>query len=374
MANTAQNARTVALIQTARDDLRLRGENLRAFALAGLTPSANEVLSLSDLPSGSKPPFPSTKFALVDHNRLGSLFADTPNATVVAVVDHHDDEGLYKDTTSPRLIQVPTGSCASLVGQLIANANATPPPGLATLLLSAILVDTNGLKPNKKAVDADYAGAAFLAVHSSLPDAGSLTGDLQDNSEIQALNTDLQDRKASVEHLSTRDLLRRDYKEYTFVPHWSASTPVQVGLASVPVGFAEWFISPRAKDGLFWTDTEGWVKERGLAALGILTSFRDASELNSQGKPKHRREQVWVLPPDAPAGLAERLWEGLDAAESLRLREHKFKELGGEKPQKFKDEGWQAKIFKQKETDATRKITAPVVKAIIEGPQTGGKL
>ncbi|EMD37017.1 hypothetical protein CERSUDRAFT_114914 [Gelatoporia subvermispora B] len=115
---------TVPLALVAREDFGLRAENLHALALAGLDPAAPPLLCLDDLPT----PCPTRRFALVDHNRLHPRF-DSPDARVVAVVDHHEDEGLYTDSASPRTVQVPVGSCASLVTRLFEErADAHVPP------------------------------------------------------------------------------------------------------------------------------------------------------------------------------------------------------------------------------------------------------
>ena len=99
----------VALTQTPRAELHLRAENLHALALAQLDPDT-DILCIDDvLISSAEAPFPSSSFALVDHNRLHTRFSRAnPSARVVAVVDHHADEGLYRDSADPRLITVPT--------------------------------------------------------------------------------------------------------------------------------------------------------------------------------------------------------------------------------------------------------------------------
>ncbi|KAH8088910.1 hypothetical protein BXZ70DRAFT_499494 [Cristinia sonorae] len=53
-------------------------------------------------------------------NHLHSdFFRDNSDPHVIAVVDHHTDEGLYKDTADPRIVTVPTGSASSLVVPLL---------------------------------------------------------------------------------------------------------------------------------------------------------------------------------------------------------------------------------------------------------------
>ncbi|KAH9927953.1 DHH phosphoesterase [Epithele typhae] len=371
-ASKVQNATAVALTQTPRSDLHLRAENLHALELAHLDPS--DILCIDDVPCASSDPWPSSTFALVDHNRLQSRFSrDNPDARVVAAVDHHQDEGLYQDSASPRTIVVPTGSCASLIALLFEEHPEHMTPDLATLLLCSILIDTSGLKPGGKAEATDRRAANFL-----LPILAASQGPLfsfaatdvnadapHDTPGLADLHHTLQEKKASVAHLTTSDLLKRDYKEYTMTPATAPTTAISVGLSSVPVGFEAWL----PKDAAFWAETEAFMAARGLAVLGILTSFRDADHPGKSGRGKHRREQMYVVRGDE--GLAKRLFDVLGDAEELKLKRRKFPELG---VHNGFGEGVEVHVWEQKNVDATRKVTAPLVKAIIEGSSKGASL
>ncbi|OSX57360.1 hypothetical protein POSPLADRAFT_1156658 [Postia placenta MAD-698-R-SB12] len=364
---------SVALMQTPRTDLHLRAENLHALSLAGLSPA--DLLCIDDVPYKRPGPFPSTKFALVDHNRLqGQFTQENHGARVVAVVDHHEDEGFYKDTADPRIITTGIGSCASIVAcYLEEKCRDHIPPELASLLLSAIVVDTSGLLPGKKAVEIDHRAATFLASRSKPPvlsDAAAFIAapvpSLHELPALRELSDTLQTKKASVSHLRTRDLLRRDYKEYALTSSWASGGAVLIGLASVPVGLAAWL--PLEGSSEFSRATRAWMDERGLTALGVLTSFRDDHKPGQSGRGKHRREQLWVVRAGNKAGeeLGERLFRGLEASEQLRLKDKKWKKVGVEEGAGF-GESWRVRVWKQKNADATRKATAPIMKAIIEG-------
>ncbi|KAA1471938.1 DHH phosphoesterase [Dentipellis sp. KUC8613] len=363
-ATNAKRTLTIPLIRTPRDDFALRAENQHALALAGIDP-ARDLLCMDDAPSS-----PSDKFALVDHNALAPRYAAAcPDARVVAVIDHHEDEGLYTDTADPRIITVPTGSCASLVARLLADAypdSSGTPPELATLLLAAILIDTGGLKPGGKATAADRDAAAFLAPLSSVwtppsPTRSAFRGTagapppLQDAPALQRLTAELQAKKFSLAHLGTRDLLRRDYKEYA----WASA---RVGLASVPVGFKAWL----AQDAELWAGAEAWMAERGLDVLGVLTSFRDERALGKSGKGKQKRQQLWVVRADADAQLAPRLWKGLEDSKELKLKKKDLKQYVGPAGAEAAASK-RARAYKQGNVDATRKATAPIARAIVEG-------
>ncbi|KAG1759244.1 hypothetical protein EDD22DRAFT_906930, partial [Suillus occidentalis] len=87
--------------------------------------------------------------------------------------------------------------------------------------------------------------------------------ELSDNQQIthlpsvQSLSATLGEKKSSASHLSTRDLLRRDYKE-------------------------------------------------DLSVLGIFTTFR-----NQKGK--GRQEQFWMV--KAEKGIAKKVWQGFESSE-----------------------------------------------------------
>ena len=384
------------MTQTPRAELRLRAENLHAFALAHLDPDA-DILCIDDIPHALSTPFPSTNFVLVDHNHLGTRFSqDNPGTRVVAVVDHHEDEGLYRDTADPRLVVVPTGSCASLVTQLFAEHQGgldDIPPELATLLLCSILIDTSGLKPGGKAETTDHRAARLLvprAQAAALCDHVSNANPLvapaspsavahtpsgvhvdeaapHETAGLKELHCTLQEKKASVAHLGTQDLLRRDYKEYVMR---RAGPPdpdreVRVGLSSVPIGFREWL--PR--DGEFFRETERFMGERRLEVLGMLTSFHDHETSGKSDKGKHRREQMYVVRRDRE--LADALFDALAESVELKLKRAKFPEFGVHNG--FGDE-FRARVWQQKNVDATRKATAPLVKNIIEGRSRGSNL
>lgn len=302
------------------------------------------------------------KYALLDHNTLTGRFAADKDARVVSIVDHHEDERLHLDA-SPRLVEVPTGSCSSLVARLIQQEW---PEGMsreiARLLLCAVLSDTNGLKPGGKSEVVDREVAPFLFEKA---DFGSMSEspieDVHNVKEAKELTQILAIRKSSVDELSLRDLLRRDFKEYRFVPAWNIKGTVLVGLATVPKGIKA--ITGGDKDG----GTElgaaciAWLQERGLDTLGVLTSWKDERKGGKKGK--HRREMVWVVRGNEE--LEDRLWKGLEGSKELDLeRKEGGKHVVGMEEAGGKD--LKIRMYEQRNAQATRKVTAPLVKTIIE--------
>jgi len=375
----------VPLIQTPRPDLNLRAENTHALSMIGL--DHQKLVCMDDLynrcPADSTA-FPSNHFALVDHNRLGGYFAhEHPNAKVVAIVDHHQDEGLYKNTANPRIIVVPTGSCSSLIARLIEKECADKvqiPPELATLLLCGIMIDTHGLKSKSKTEKTDLQAAFWLLPRStlapSLPSSllKSASTELKPDSElfdvpeITELSKTLSQKKESVSHLGTRDLLRRDYKEYSLTPSWDKSQPIYIGLASVPTSIKSCI--DRDADH-FWSSAEKWMTERNLSALGILTSFREEKSIFSSKKGKHLREMLMIVGDEAVQGeLKTKLFAGLEANEVLELKS--FKKFGTKVEEGFKP-SVKARMYKQENSDATRKVIAPLLAEIVEGSKEAAK-
>ncbi|KAH9000558.1 DHH phosphoesterase [Lactarius hatsudake] len=342
---------TVPLLQTPRADISLRAENLYALDFSGVDPS--HLLTGDELPTNAAP---AEKYALVDHNTLTGRFAAYEGVRVVAIVDHHEDEKHHLDA-SPRIIEVPTGSCSSLVARLIKKEW---PEGMsravARLLLSAILIDTGGLKAGGKAEVADREVAPFLLERAELTGVGVLV-DNQGVKGVKELTKTLEAKKDSVDHLGPRDLLRRDYKEYRFVPSWNTKGTLVVGLASVPRGIKAITGGDEKGGGVLGAACVAWLQEKGLDMLGVLTSWKD--------KGKHRREMVWVVRDDKEA--KERLWKGLEGSEELKVERKKGKKYV-DGMESGVGQGLKVRVYEQGNSHATRKVTAPLVRVIVEGP------
>ena len=373
----------------------LRPENIHALSLAGLQDDTPELLCIDDIPWTGV--FPSNTFALVDHNRLLPQYeASNSNVQVVTVIDHHEDEGFYQDSAEPRTI-APAGSCSSHMTRL---CPPQIPAGLASLLLSAILIDTQGLKVGGNALQVDHEAVAFLLTKTSLSSSSSPTelspsgNNLTDLKFIQDLTTKLSEKKFAVSHLNTRDLLRRDYKQYNLNLPWvHPRTTIYAGLSTVPVGFKWWI--PRDPSE-FWSAIRQWMEENGLYVLGILTSYHE-KKIGRSGKGRHKRQMLWVIREGAELFqtserikgesnnlieeharvdvdlLASRLWDGLQDSGILQLKKSDFEKFGTSE----KDAGGalRVRIYKQGNTDATRKVTAPLMKSILEGPvDAAGKM
>ena len=376
------------MFMTPKSLMHLRPENILALKHANIP---SEVLIHPEtLPAGL-----STKdlaeqgvhFAIVDMNRLLPGFGA---GQVDLIIDHHEDEGVHE--SAERLIQVPTGSCASLVTKYFqaqwtaaisgpaGKAGSPVPPELASFLLSAMVIDTAGLKSGGKAVGTDYESASFLYPLSTFPAASPETADDGDISITSAspvpqalsdFSNQLLEQKFDVSDLTTHDLLLRDYKEY-ILPTSSTSFPsLQVGLSTVPMALKK----SLEKESEGWTSymkaIDGYMQDKNLDIEGVLTTFK------TDKKGKHKRELLILVRSGGSIKTSEEakrvrdeLVEGLEASgELLELEvwgEKKSSKLNKKalEGEEILDSGlggrW-GKIWLQGNDKATRKQVAPLV-------------
>jgi exopolyphosphatase len=337
--------KAIAYITTPIKDFYLRDENLYALRSAGIKEPFDALYC-----SGEAMPLQASRFALVDHNVLEPKYA-SPGATVVAIIDHHADEGKHL-TAEPRIIEL-VGSCASLVARTFASFNLGMPGGLATLLLSAILIDTKGLKTGGKAVDVDRESAAFLLPFSPFTEGEGITppSDIEKLASVQFLTATLSKKKSDVADLSTKDLLRRDYKEYAL--NVQPSQAITSGLGTIPVSLSDFFAASKSPV----KEIQDWFDERDVSVLGVLASYRDKDD-------KKRRKQLWVVKA-ADKSLAKKLWRGLESNKELDLERLDLEDVASDEPEFGKK--YIVRAYKQGNTDASRKRTAPILQEILEG-------
>ena len=241
------------------------------------------------------------RLVLVDHNAVASSSAYAAFADAVdAVVDHHDDEKRYPAACDA--VIVPTGSCATLVAEaLVSPVDASEPSGTATLvsfetaarlfvgnsktgedsdarclrvgdpraalLLAAVLLDTQNL--NASATRVHARDAAIVPILASLAGTG----------DVGAFHDELKRRRFDQSGLSPRDLLRRDYKQWRFVPRadvadapaTSATSAWDVGVASFGVSLGEMATdAPAIRDAC-----AAFARDKRVDALALMCAFDD---------------------------------------------------------------------------------------------------
>ncbi|SPO30258.1 related to PPX1 - exopolyphosphatase [Ustilago trichophora] len=224
--------------------------------------------------------------------------------------------------------------------------------------------------------------------------------------------------KQAVSHLSGRDLLRRDYKELDFTsPEGSdaanAAIALKLGFASVPISIVEWLHKDRPAPSLadaadpkqevrdawtaWWKVLDDFMAERKIDIAVMTGSFRVPEGEVDAGK--HKRELVLAFAPRTmQASQASTLWDelrkGLEADahvaadqvdRRLMLEEpwkgQRLPESAGGKKERVKgvdSEGrregvagsaekprW-AKVYRQANARANRKIVLPAVTTILK--------
>jgi len=289
---------------------------------------------------------------LVDHNRLQSDFiSDTDRVT--AIFDHHDDEDYHKQA-DPRIIRVPTGSCASLIADHFRLR--FPPPSdaisdVASLLDSAIVIDTSAL--GGKATPVDKSAHEFLYPLSHFGTLSATSAEAAAEAKtISEIKKILNKAREAVTKMPGRDLLRRDFKadEYGSVEKGNFA---RVGLSTVPMGLDDWI--ERGEPADFWAEQTQWIAERKLTFSCVLTSFHKHKE--------KKREMLLVFPSASgegvagePSGLEKKMYDGIQGPDSgLKVERRDLPGI----------EGQRARAWEQKE-NVTRKQIAPAIAAIIE--------
>ncbi|KAG0632989.1 hypothetical protein HOY80DRAFT_674870 [Tuber brumale] len=255
-----------------RVDLALRPEIHHLLTLLQISPE--DLLFTDDPPLSTLSK--STRIALVDHNKLEpALRAFFQDANVRAIIDHHEDEG-GSPNAKPRIIER-SGSCASLVTNYFKEVfptNGVVRGELARLGIAAALIDTTNL--TNKVTDHDLSAVEFLeSVIKSMPvEPGGEKWDRQ------KFFDGIWDAKNNIDHMSLRDLLRKDWKE------WTEDNGKKLGIACI-IRDLEW-LQNRPNQDSFLQGVKSWAHERELDLVSVMTTI-------GQGDEFKRELMVWAL-------------------------------------------------------------------------------
>ncbi|KAK9477519.1 hypothetical protein V1514DRAFT_333534, partial [Lipomyces japonicus] len=209
--------------------------------------------------------------ALIENNQH-----DSNDGNVVAVIDHHDDEGKYL-TATPRLIR-PAGSCTSLVVNYFAeffriadHDDAAVKNDVARLALGPVLVDTANL--TSRTTDDDTFAAQLLttAITAGTTNATTIvTTTTKTGLENDEFFQNLASAKRDVASFTLDDILRKDYKQFTSS---SSSPSFTVGISS-SVKSLDWILA-KFSGPEFVRAVLAFAHARGLDAVLFMDSFHD---------------------------------------------------------------------------------------------------
>ncbi|KAJ3189526.1 hypothetical protein HDU85_003157 [Gaertneriomyces sp. JEL0708] len=199
-----------------------------------------------------------TEVVLTDHNVPSSVLQALITQfgwRISGIIDHHQDSGLFPDA-DPRVV-CPTGSATTLVTEMWKNTDLVPDALLAKMMLYTILLDTVGLKKEYgRTTPRDNDAVRYLL---------QTIGHAEDGSDfVEDMFKAIQAAKMDITHLSARDLLRKDYKQ------WQADDK-RYGISSVTWDFRNWI----NRDGAEKIAAECLesMKAQDLDILVVMTAF-----------------------------------------------------------------------------------------------------
>jgi hypothetical protein len=239
-------------------------------------------------------------------------------------------------------------------------------------------------------------------------DVSSLTNSSQLDQKTKAVSDVLAALKAAISHLSTLDLLKRDYKTSVLSPSSDKDvssvqleavglTELKAGFSSVNLGLPAW-LHRSAETGRdnqqmsgkawqeWWLDLERWMKDQQLTVAVVGTSFTDEEKL------KHKRELILAFapPPNLPRPhkLFTSLTSELEASSSpleltLPWKGARLTSTGKKERVSGLDEsnrvtaatttpGIWAQVWIQGNTRANRKVYLPTIMAALKKVVTKG--
>jgi exopolyphosphatase len=344
----------IPLSNLPRADLGLRPELRPVLTRAQL--KLGDLITITDLQTsaqqtGLKPQ--NTRWILVDHNVLQGELGRAYSCRVIGTIDHHDDENkVPKDCGNEPRIITKSGSCTSLVidyckeawdaatKQSEVDETAAWDTELAQLALAPILIDTHNLKDSSKTTSTDIKAVEYL--ESKI----MASNDYSREEYFQQISS----AKSDIGTLSSDDILRKDYKQ------WTDGDSVNLGMSSV-VKDMHFLVDHAGGTNAFLDNIRQFATERKLSLYAIMTTS------TTDGKFK-RELLVYALNNKGVA--AARVFDE-DSADDLGLTGWERGELdsngSGDKQE------WR-RCWVQSRVDASRKQVGPMLRKAINKTQT----
>ncbi|HUV47309.1 MAG TPA: DHHA2 domain-containing protein [Candidatus Bathyarchaeia archaeon] len=143
---------------------------------------------------------PQDTFALVDHNEESQRLQGIKDEQITDIFDHHKAK---LDLATPIFVNIKAwGSTTTVISWFMDTVNVKPPKKLASLMISAILSDTQGFKSNTT-TEKDRLTVKSLNKIAQIKNLDKLTFEIFE-------------AKSSLKGLNDRQILTKDYKLYDF--------------------------------------------------------------------------------------------------------------------------------------------------------------
>lgn len=350
--NTSHPQKAIALLQTPTDALDLRPENKVALKNSLMSTGHSDLLTIDELPEDPETLARDLKgIIIVDHPVPLRKWSQAP---ILSIFDHHVDSGAGPDA-KPRIFEK-VASCTTLVArQMLDELEALPeeyhmPHELLELILGAIAIDSDGLED---ATEEDRKTAQRVLERSNWHKS-----DLDD--KMQEVAEALKDAKKDLDHLSVRDLLRRDYKG-DLVDTPSPRTPtVSLGFASIPFSLDEQIEKTEFQALFDWFAIEAaWTAQVGMDISVALNKYKVKDK---HGNKQKIREIVLVVRSDVR--IDEDQADDLFRTVSKAIEEEPTLNA---KPWHRADElGRRQMVWYHEREDAGRKVIRPIIEKAVE--------
>ncbi|KAM3422224.1 hypothetical protein BST61_g2589 [Cercospora zeina] len=350
--NTSHPQKAIALLQTPTDALDLRPENNVALRNSLMSSGHSDLLTIDELLEDPETLARAIKgIVVVDHPVPLRKWSRAP---ILSIFDHHVDNGAGPDA-KPRIFEK-VASCTTLVARrMLDELEALPeeyhmPHELLELILGAVAIDSSGLED---ATEQDRKTALRVLKRSNWRES-----DLDD--KMQEVAEALKDAKKSLDDLSVRDLLRRDYKG-DLVDTPSPRTPtVSLGFASIPFSLDEQIEKTEFQALFDWFAIEAaWTAQVGMDISVALNKYKVHDQ---HGKKKKIREIVLVvrsdvrIDEDQADDLFRTVSKAIEDEPTLNAKPwHRADELGRRQM-----------VWYHEREDAGRKVIRPIIEKAVE--------
>lgn len=351
----APTEHVVPIINITRDEFKLRKDI--SLLLGTYSIGQENLFFLEDFESLTEK-LDRVHLTLVDHcNIQGDVFhkyEDEKRLQYDAIIDHHEDENIAKDA-NPRIIRK-NGSCSSLVFNyfysVLPDKSVFEKSDICGLLLGPLLIDTTNMTQKVERDDSMAFQHYLMMLQDSFVPKEMLkltkaASDASTETLLLSYFTTLKAAKKDLGGLSLLDILRKDYKQFTF-------NGIRVGFSSVGKLYLWIFRKFSSKD------VEGAFSQ--AIALHSLDMVVATTSYTKKSNDQYTREFSYFVKPNGPN--ADKLKElGKLAQQGLNLNSNLYEYEEFEKKLRKVPN---FSLFNQDNVQASRKQVVPLVKDILE--------